>query len=43
MGLYCASDPALTGLYGESRIANLGGAGRAPTVADVCEALGGMA
>jgi heptosyltransferase-1 len=43
LGLYCASDPALTGLYGASRIANLGGAGRVPTVAAVFEALGGMA
>ena len=43
-GLYCGSDPALTGLYGgglrgSGRLRNLGGAGRPPEVADVQDAV----
>jgi len=34
-GLYCGSDPALTGLHGEGWLRNLGGAGRPPDVEDV--------
>ena len=40
VGLYCGSDPALTGLHGGAKLWNLGGAGRPPAVGDVLEALG---
>jgi len=40
VGLYCSSDPALTGLLGRGRVWNLGGVGRPPTVQAVLEALG---
>jgi heptosyltransferase-1 len=39
-GLYCSSDPALTGLHGSGRLWNLGKAGAPPTVHAVLEALG---
>jgi heptosyltransferase-1 len=39
IGLYCGSDPALTGLYGGARVVNLGNAGRPPSVKEVLEAL----
>jgi heptosyltransferase I len=39
VGLYCGSDPALTGLHGGQRVRNLGGAGTPPKVAEVCDAL----
>lgn len=39
VGLYCGSDPALTGLYGNGRVRNLGGPGRAPAVSEVTTAL----
>jgi len=39
VGLYCATDPAATGLYGGARAANLGGVGAPPTVSDVMAAL----
>jgi len=39
VGLYCGSDPALTGLEGKGRHRNLGGAGRPPAVAEVLDAL----
>ena len=39
VGLYCGSDPALTGLHGNGRVRNLGGAGRPPAVAEVRDAL----
>jgi lipopolysaccharide heptosyltransferase I len=39
-GLYCSSDPALTGLRGSGRLWNLGGVGQPPTVDSVLEALG---
>lgn len=39
IGLYGATDPALTGLYGE-RAANFGGKGAPPSVDAVCAALG---
>jgi heptosyltransferase-1 len=39
IGLYCGSDPALTGLYGTARAQNLGRPGQPPTVAQVLERL----
>jgi heptosyltransferase I len=38
-GIYCASDPALTGLHGSSSARNVGAAGRPPSVSEVLEAL----
>ncbi len=38
-GLYCGSDPALTGLHGAGRIWNLGAAGRPPAVDEVLRVL----
>ena len=42
VGLYCATDPAATGLYACARAANLGGIGRAPGVAAVLTAIDGL-
>ena len=39
IGIYCASDPALTGLYGAARAKNVGAQGCVPGVADVLKAL----
>jgi heptosyltransferase-1 len=39
VGLYCGSDPALTGIYGAPRALNLGAMGRAPRAAAVLKAL----
>lgn len=39
VGIYCASDPALTGLYGAPRAKNIGGPGRAPLAAEVLRLL----
>jgi len=39
VGIYCGSDPALTGLYGAARAKNVGAQGRAPEVADVLKSL----
>ena len=39
IGLYCGSDPALTGLYGAARATNIGAPGRPPTAAEVLRAL----
>jgi heptosyltransferase-1 len=39
VGIYCGSDPALTGLYGAERAKNVGARGRAPEVADVLKSL----
>ena len=39
VGVYCGSDPALTGIYGAARATNTGALGRAPTVAEVLAAL----
>ena len=39
VGIYCATDPGLTGVHA-ARAVNLGAAGRPPTVADILEALG---
>jgi hypothetical protein len=38
VGIYCGSDPALTGLYGAPRAKNVGAAGRVPEVAEVLQA-----
>lgn len=46
VGLYCATDPGLTGLHGDARAINLGGVGNAPEVDAVLAALaqnGGLA
>jgi heptosyltransferase I len=40
VAIFCGSDPALTGLYGAPRAANVGAAGRAPQVLEVLQALG---
>ena len=39
VGIYCGSDPALTGLYGVPGATNVGGPGRPPGVAEVLGAL----
>ncbi len=39
VGVYCGSDPALTGLYGAAHAKNVGAPGRAPEVADVLASL----
>jgi heptosyltransferase I len=39
VGIYCGSDPALTGLHGAARARNVGTPGRAPAVAEVLQAL----
>jgi heptosyltransferase-1 len=38
IGLYCATDPAATGLYGSASAVNLGGIGRAPSVEEALAA-----
>jgi heptosyltransferase-1 len=40
VGIYCGSDPALTGLYGAPRAKNVGAAGRAPEAGEVLQMLG---
>jgi heptosyltransferase-1 len=35
VGIYCGSDPALTGIHGAPRAKNVGAAGRPPEVAEV--------
>lgn len=42
VGIYCATDPAATGLYGSARAANAGSMGRPPSVDDVLFALDGL-
>jgi heptosyltransferase-1 len=39
VGIYCGSDPALTGLYGAPRATNVGAAGRGPEVGEILAAL----
>jgi heptosyltransferase-1 len=39
VGIYCDSDPALTGLYGSARARNLGAAGAPPSAGEVLRAL----
>jgi heptosyltransferase-1 len=40
VGIYCATDPALTGLHGGSHAANVGGRDAPPSVAAVAAAMG---
>jgi heptosyltransferase-1 len=40
VGIYCGSDPALTGLYGAPRARNVGAPGRIPEVAEVLRMVG---
>lgn len=42
IGLYCATDPAATGLYASARAVNLGGIGAVPGVAAVVAATSGL-
>ena len=42
VGIYCATDPAATGLYGCARAVNLGGIGAAPAVDEVVAAVRGI-
>ena len=39
VGIYCGSDPALTGIYGARRAANVGAAGRVPAVDEVLSSI----
>jgi heptosyltransferase-1 len=39
VGIYCGSDPSLTGLYGATHARNVGARGRVPEVADVLKSL----
>ena len=39
VGIYCATDPAATGIYGCARALNLGGIGRSPAVNEVVKML----
>jgi heptosyltransferase-1 len=39
VGVYCGSDPALTGIYGAARATNVGKLGAAPSVDEVLKAL----
>src|SRR5262245_15417900 len=39
VGIYCGTDPALTGVYGAPRARNVGTTGRPPEVGDVLKAL----
>ena len=39
VGIYCATDPARTGIYGAPRAHNVGARGRAPNVAEVLKLL----
>jgi len=43
VGLYCATEPGETGVFGSHRAVNLGGTGKPPTVQAVEEALRGVA
>jgi heptosyltransferase-1 len=43
VGLYCGSNPALTGLHGNGRVHNLGAADRSPEVAEVQAVFTGLA
>lgn len=42
VGLYCATDPAATGLHGSARAASLGGIGVQPSVEDALSTLDGL-
>lgn len=43
VGIYCATDPARTGVFGAARGLNVGGAGSTPEVSDVEQALARVA
>ena len=43
VGIYCATDPGATGLYGGTRAVNLGGKSAPPAVREVMAALGRLA
>jgi len=43
VGIYCASNPALTGLHGEATAINVGAAGASPSVEDVEGAIESLA
>ena len=43
VGIYCGSNPALTGLHGEGSFANVGAAGAAPSVEEVERAIEALA
>jgi len=43
VGLYCATEPGLNGVYGKSTAVNLGGMGTPPTVEKVMETLARIA
>lgn len=43
VGLYCATEPGLNGVYGSANAVNLGGMGTPPAVAKVIETLGRIA
>jgi heptosyltransferase-1 len=40
VGIYCATDPALTGLHGGAHAVNVGGPGESPAVEAVVAAIG---
>ena len=42
VGIYCATDPAATGIYGCARAANIGGIGRVPSALQVIAAVEGL-
>ena len=42
IGVYCATDPAATGLYGSSRALNIGGIGTTPSCDEVASAIEGL-
>ena len=39
VGIYCGSDPALTGIYGAPRASNVGAPGRRPRSPKCCKAI----
>jgi len=43
IGLYCATDPAATGLYGSESLRNLGGVGLCPATGEVLDAVRSIA
>ena len=43
VGIYCGSDPSLTGIYGAPLSRNVGAAGRSPAVSEVLKALNSKA
>ena len=43
VGVFIATDPALTGVYGSRRATNIGGVGSRPTAREVVNAFDGLA